>query len=153
MKELLHYKLAAITWLTGLLIQRHHRKMLWDTRKVWASRELMFKEPDTAWVSGVSLRGGAAGGMITRIGYLASALHCCLFEINLTTHDLAGLGLCLDMSLCLSTPATGILLGINKYVKQAFLCISCMQPLWKISHLCNTNTYFLRIRDENANVF
>lgn len=85
-------------------------------------------------------RGGAAGGMITRIGSLASALRCCLFEINLTTHDLAGLGLCLDMSLCLSAPATGILLGINKYVKQAFLCISCMQPLWKIPH-CAIQTH------------
>lgn len=52
--------------------------------------------------------------MITRIGSLASAVHFCLFEINLTTHDLAGLGLCLDMSLCLSASATGILLGINK---------------------------------------
>lgn len=67
-----------------------------------------------------------AGRVITRIGSLASALHCRLFEINLTTHDLAGLGLCLDMSFCLSGPATRILLGINKYVKQVFLSSPCI---------------------------
>lgn len=70
--------------------------------------------------------------MITRIGSLASVLHCHRFEINLTTHDLAGLGLCLDMSLCLPTQTTRLLLAINKYVKQAFLCTPCMRPLEKL---------------------
>lgn len=93
------------------------------------------------------MKGGGAGVTITRIGSLASSVHFCLFEINLTTHDLAGLGLCLDMSLCLSASATGILLGINKYVKQAFLCTPCMQPLWKMFYLCNTVPYFLRVVD------
>lgn len=69
--------------------------------------------------------GGARGRLITRIGSLASALHC-LFEINLTTHDLAGLGLCLDMSLCLPAQTARLLLAINKYFKQAFLCTPCM---------------------------
>ena len=114
----------------------------WSLRrsKAMSFEKLTFKEPDTAWVSGsLSVRrGGGVGGepggrLITRIGSLASALHYCLFEINLTTHDLAGLGLCLDMSLCLPAQTAKLLLAINKYFKQAFLCTPCMWLLWKTS--------------------
>lgn len=51
--------------------------------------------------------GGGRGRVITRIGSLASVLLCRLFEINLTTHDLAGLGLRSDMSLCLTLRLRG----------------------------------------------
>lgn len=120
--------------LTGLLVESQPGERRWDVTRIRAQRNWCSKSLTQHECLGVFGRGGgvgAGGRVITRIGSLASALHCRLFEINLATHDLAGLSLCLDMSLCLPTQTKGLLRAINKHVKQAFSCTPCMWPLWK----------------------